>query len=154
VPHDAPRPCRSPGCTELVSDRRARGLCARHVRETRALRRNTTERRGRMSDEDLKRDRWYSSRDWRHLRRAYISANPLCEFCFARGITKAADVVDHIIERKDDDSLRLDSRNLQSLCHRCHNLKTLEERDRRRGLFAELEKKVEAKKPGVDGFPV
>ena len=107
-----------------------------------------------MTDEELKRDAWYSSRDWRNLRRSYISRNPLCEFCFARGITKAADVVDHIIERKDDDSLRLDSRNLQSLCHRCHNLKTLEERDRRRGLFDSDEKKAETEKSSVDTFPV
>ena len=154
MPHDAPQPCRYPGCRELVRDKSARGLCVGHVRETRALRRRTTERRRRMSDEDLKRDSWYSSRDWRHLRRAYISRNPLCEFCARRGITKAADVVDHIIERKDDDSLRLDSGNLQSLCHKCHNIKTLEERDRRRGFSAELEKKVQAKKPSVDDFPV
>lgn len=136
MPHDAPQECKSPGCTELVRDRRARGYCVRHVRETRALRtRNTTDRRRRMSSEELERDYWYSSRNWRNLRRAYISRNPLCEFCFARGVTKAADVVDHVVERKDDDSRRLDSSNLQSLCHRCHNLKTLEERDRRRGLF-------------------
>ena len=137
MPHDAPQPCKSPGCTELVRDRRARGYCVRHVRETRALRtRKTTDRRRRMTDEERERDAWYSSRDWRNLRRAYISRNPLCEFCFARGITKAADVVDHVVERKDDDSRRLDSSNLQSLCHRCHNLKTLAERDIRRGLFS------------------
>lgn len=85
-----------------------------------------------MDEDELKRDSWYSSSQWRGLRRTHISRSPLCEHCLLRGVVKKADVVDHIIERKDDDSLRLDSGNLQSLCHRCHNFKTMEERYKRR----------------------
>ena len=86
-----------------------------------------------MSDAEKKRDAWYSSKEWRGLRRSFISRNPLCRMCLDRGVVRAADVVDHIIERKDDDSLRLNSENLQSLCHRCHNAKTLDERRKREG---------------------
>jgi 5-methylcytosine-specific restriction protein A len=39
--------------------------------------------------------------------------------------------VDHIVERSDDDSKRLNWDNLQSLCHSCHNIKTAEEKRKR-----------------------
>ena len=90
-----------------------------------------------FTDEDRKRDNWYSSKDWRSMRRSHISRNPLCVDCLSRGLLRQADVVDHIVERKDDDSLRLDSQNLQSLCHKCHNSKTQDERRRRRDVDRE-----------------
>ena len=133
VPSEAPTPCRSPGCAELVYDRRARGLCVRHVRE-RSAKQGARARRRNFTDDDRKRDNWYSSSDWRRLRRSFISRNPLCVDCFSRGFVRKADVVDHIVERKDDDSLRLDSSNLQSLCHSCHNTKSAEQRRARRTL--------------------
>lgn len=131
MPSAAPTPCRYPGCPELVSEKAARGMCVRHVREARAFLGQRARRRN-FTDEDRKRDNWYSSKDWRNMRRSYISRNPLCVDCLSRGLLRPADVVDHIIERKDDDSLRLDSSNLQSLCHKCHNIKSAEERRRRR----------------------
>jgi len=131
MPRSAPTPCRYPGCPELVDEKVARGFCVGHMREARAFR-GMRNRRRNFSDEDRKRDNWYSSKAWRSLRRSHISRSPLCVDCISRGILRTADVVDHIIERKDDDRRRLDSSNLQSLCHKCHNTKTVEEKRRRR----------------------
>lgn len=136
MPRAAPKPCSYPGCPELVDEKAARGMCVRHVRETRALK-GARARRRNFTDEDRQRDNWYSSADWRRLRRSFISRNPLCQHCLDRGLIRKADVVDHIIERKDDDSLRLNSSNLQSLCHRCHNNKTQDEKRARERLNRE-----------------
>ena len=130
MPHSAPTPCKSPGCRELVANNRARGLCVGHMREASAPR-QTTARRRRMSDEEYNRDAWYSSKSWTKLRRAYIARYPLCRICSDNGFVRSADVVDHIVERKDDDSKRLNWDNLQSLCHSCHNNKTAEEKKKR-----------------------
>lgn len=130
MPYAAPTPCKSPGCPELVKESSARGYCVGHVRGACAPRR-TSARRRRMSDEEFKRDAWYSSKNWTKLRRAYIARYPLCRVCGDNGFVRSADVVDHIVERKDNDTLRLTWSNLQSLCHSCHNIKTAEEKRKR-----------------------
>lgn len=130
MPEAAPQGCKEPGCTNLVYKKAARGFCVRHLRETRACRPPGYRRRN-MSDEDKARDRFYSTQDWARLRSRFIHRNPLCCKCLDRGIVRAADVVDHIIEIKDDPTRRLDDQNLQPLCHRCHNAKTQDERRRR-----------------------
>ena len=130
MPRSAPTPCKSPGCPNLVAEGSAGGFCVGHVREARAPRR-TTARRRRMNNEELKRDAWYSSKKWTSLRRAFISRNPLCSICDANGFVRSADVVDHIVERKDNDALRLNWDNLQSLCHSCHNQKSADEKRKR-----------------------
>nr|WP_275591513.1 HNH endonuclease signature motif containing protein [Mammaliicoccus sp. A-M4] len=55
----------------------------------------------------------------------------LCQECLRQGYYQQANVVDHIIELKDDWSKRLDKDNLIPLCHSCHNKKTKEEQRRR-----------------------
>ena len=76
--------------------------------------------------------RFYHSKAWRTLSRQYRLNNPVCEQCLKQGIVRKVNVVDHIVELKDDFSRRLDERNLQSLCHACHNKKTAEEKNRRK----------------------
>jgi 5-methylcytosine-specific restriction endonuclease McrA len=44
---------------------------------------------------------------------------------------RKGDVVDHIIELRDDFSKRLDVNNLQTLCYSCHNKKTKIEKAKR-----------------------
>jgi 5-methylcytosine-specific restriction protein A len=52
---------------------------------------------------------------------------PLCRHCAKKGLIVEASMVDHIVpltaggEKYDDD-------NLQSLCDRCHGVKTMAER--------------------------
>lgn len=66
------------------------------------------------------RERGYTAQ-WDSLRNRYIEANPLCEEHLRRGFVFSAEVVDHMIPITDDASGRLDSANLDSLCHDCHN---------------------------------
>ena len=74
---------------------------------------------------------------WEKLRAAYISESPICEHCASRGITTGPKEsrleVDHIIPFHGiDDPLRLDWGNLQTLCRRCHAIKT--EGDKKNGV--------------------
>ena len=59
---------------------------------------------------------------WQRYRMAQLQANPLCRFCFERGLIVPAVVVDHVVRHQGhDDPLFWDTANLQSLCKRCHD---------------------------------
>ena len=130
MPYAAPQPCKRFGCPELTQS----GFCKKCKKDPRHRAyspRGTTQRRRRLNEEDRKLDAWYSSSRWRSLRNSWISRNPCCALCLRAGVIKSGEVVDHIVERRDDDSKRLDSENLQTLCHKCHNRKSAEVRQRR-----------------------
>ncbi|WCJ49031.1 HNH endonuclease [Lactiplantibacillus plantarum] len=79
----------------------------------------------RMYDSDeSKYQQFYKSSAWRKLSRRFLESNPVCVQCYQDGVIRKADVVDHVIEIKDDWSRRLDESNLQPLCYRHHNRKT------------------------------
>ena len=61
---------------------------------------------------------------WKKLRQWHIQNEPLCRHCRERGITRAAEEVDHILSVNSRPDLRLDPSNLQSLCRSCHVRKT------------------------------
>jgi 5-methylcytosine-specific restriction protein A len=67
---------------------------------------------------------------WLRLAEQHIEHSPLCAWCLKRGISNAGTAkrrnhVDHKRPFKGlDDPLRLDPSNLQTLCHRCHVIKT------------------------------
>ena len=66
----------------------------------------------------IERNKFYQSTAWRRLRGMFIKRNPLCVECESIG-----QVVDHIVPIKSGgDSLAWD--NLQTMCHRCHNVKS------------------------------
>ena len=75
--------------------------------------------------------KFYNSKAWKDLRNYYIKSNPLCKWCEEEGITKEADVVDHIKEIRDGGD-KLDSNNLMSLCNRHHIQKTNWNRSKRK----------------------
>lgn len=66
----------------------------------------------------------YNTKAWRALRRAKLSACPVCEMCERRGVSRLAEAVDHIvaINKGGDAFPALDQ--LMSLCAECHNSKT------------------------------
>lgn len=64
---------------------------------------------------------------WRASRLAFLAKNPLCVHCLAEGITTLANVVDHIIPHKGNQTLFWDMSNWQALCTPCHNRKTAKE---------------------------
>jgi 5-methylcytosine-specific restriction endonuclease McrA len=68
--------------------------------------------------------RLYGLTEWKSLRNAHLSANPLCVLCQQEGKIKVATVVDHVLPHKGDTSQFFDSDNLQSLCKLHHDRKT------------------------------
>ena len=115
--HAAPRPCRIPGCRELVLARD--GYCDAHRRQSHQ--RYNDERQASGSRVKL-----YDSAAWKRARIAQLREYPLCHRCLALGRTTEAAVVDHVIPIKRGGA-ELDSNNLQSLCKPCHNAKTRQE---------------------------
>ena len=70
------------------------------------------------SKERLVRNKFYNTTRWRKLRSMFIKENPLCVECNGIG-----QVVDHIIPiRLGGEELSWE--NLQTMCHRCHNIKS------------------------------
>lgn len=92
---------------------------------------------------DWKRDRRTTTArgygwQWQKFRRVWLSRHPLCgdreggssnehSLCVSSGRVVAATVVDHIVPHRDDDDLKFDAGNLQSLCKECHDRKTARE---------------------------
>ena len=59
--------------------------------------------------------------EWTKLSIWYRQRNPFCEACAQEGVEGVlADVVDHMIPVRNDRSLRLDPRNIWSLCNHHH----------------------------------
>lgn len=114
MPQSAPRPCGHVGCGKLVH---GASRCEQHTKQQR-------------KEYDSKREssykRGYDNR-WRKMRKIHLSSNPLCVRCKAVGKVTMAGVVDHIIPHKGNKELFSDTTNWQSLCVRCHNVKTARE---------------------------
>lgn len=88
--------------------------------------------RGGPRHEDSPRARGYDGR-WDRLSIEFRKKNPFCRWCDQEDRVTAVDVVDHIIPRKDAPERMHDWKNLQSLCHHHHGVKTeMEEYARRR----------------------
>jgi 5-methylcytosine-specific restriction protein A len=62
-------------------------------------------------------------RNWRKIREAALSREPLCRACASRGGIVEATDVDHVIARSNGGTN--DDSNLMSLCHECHSQKTV-----------------------------
>lgn len=107
------RPCRHPGCCELVSE----GYCDAH------------RPRGDRRSEESQSWRWlYFTDEWRdELRPTQLMCEPFCRECAKRGLRVKATDVDHIVDHKGDLALFRDPANLESLCHSCHSRKTMRE---------------------------
>ncbi len=73
----------------------------------------------------------YNSKRWRSLRLQYIKYNTLCVQCKDRDRIVAAKVIDHIIPVSEGGSF-YEWNNLQSLCTRCHAIKTGKEVNKRK----------------------
>ena len=109
------RPCRYPGCYELVSD----GYCAKH---------QPPKRSGQRSAE-AESWRWmYFTDEWRKdLRPTQLMREPFCRECARAGRRVRATDVDHIVDHKGDWAVFCARGNLESLCHSCHSRKTARE---------------------------
>lgn len=109
------RICNHPRCHKLIPFKER--YCETHKREEVADRRRAYD-----ETRDKKYKDFYQTKEWKYKRgRVLERDNYLCQHCLKNMIFKAADVVHHIIEIKCAWSLRLEEKNLLSLCHACHN---------------------------------
>ena len=130
--------CNYPSCDRLIPyDQR---YCSQHQykkpidyaddKERHKINADTYHRRI-TSKHEGKYQRFYRSTAWKRLSHHWLMLHPFCVQCMARGIYRKADVVDHIVELRDDWSKRLDENNLQSLCYSDHNKKTYKTKRKR-----------------------
>ena len=116
MPRSAPTPCRHPGCAQVLT---TPGYCESHQ----SLAHKDYSNARRSFDRELG---FYQSTRWRAMRAAVLADSPLCCKCQAKGLFRAAKVVDHILAIKQGGA-RFERLNLQSLCVPCHNAKTASE---------------------------
>lgn len=135
MPSAAPKPCRHPGCGQLVRD--GGGWCAVHKRVA----------PGSFADRERgsRQDRGYGA-DWDKRRKRILERDGyLCQEHKRQGILKAVGdtpfsaYVDHIKPKAECRALGWtqeqidDDTNLQTLCRSCHTAKTDREKNRGRG---------------------
>ena len=65
--------------------------------------------------------RLYDLRRWRRRSKQFLAANPLCRMCQEIGQTTLAQVVDHVVPHKGDETLFWDETNWQPLCKTDHS---------------------------------
>src|SRR5699024_6920722 len=118
--------CNHPACRNLIPF--DVDYCAQHTH----MRREKHHRYDTVRNREDKqyRDIYHSTR-WRKLRKQILLRDDyMCQYFLNKGLYKQADVVDHIIEVKDEITKAYEPENMQSLCHDCHNKKTIEEKRR------------------------
>ena len=118
MPRKSKIPCSQRGCPNLI-DPNTGGYCEKHKTERH---KHYYRSRG-----DKKETAFYKTARWKSVRRSVLFRDMgLCVIC-----KEPAVLVDHIIEVKDGGA-KYDPSNLQSLCFKCHSLKTKKvERERR-----------------------
>ena len=109
MPYRPKKPCSFPGCPNLTDGR----YCEKH----RALEPE------RISGS---RNGFYSSPEWKKVRKAFLLEHPFCAVC-----GRPATIVDHLVPIKDGGAL-LDENNFQPLCWSCHSKKSIEDGSRYR----------------------
>lgn len=127
MPTAAPRPCQHPGCGALVRD--GARYCPAHKRAA----------PGSFADRSRgsRQERGYGG-NWERLRQiVFRRDNGLCQECLRNGVlTVVGDKpysawCDHIVPKAEGGSD--DAENLQTLCRKCHQVKTDREKNRGRG---------------------
>lgn len=115
MPNKPKRLCTQPGCRGLYDPAiNACSVCGPRAK-------TGWDRDG---DRGTRQQRGYDN-PWLKLRASKVAADPLCEECEKQGYTTVATEVHHIVPFNGlDDPLRLDWKNLESLCGACHGEKT------------------------------
>ncbi|KAB0285456.1 HNH endonuclease [Vibrio fortis] len=121
--------CASAGCRNITTKR----FCSQCQIKVDIRDKESAKKRAKKSAKryDPKYQAFYKSPEWKALRERKIKQEPLCETCKDNGFIREGQDVDHVIEIKDDFSLRLDITNLRTLCRSCHVHKTVKVRKAR-----------------------
>lgn len=76
-----------------------------------------------MTEEELRIQKFYNSKEWRTKREEIMArSNGLCVICWLRGKVCSASSVHHIVKLRDNFDLRLTDNNLIAVCRDCHEL--------------------------------
>lgn len=121
MPNAAAKPCRHPGCGQLVRD--GTSYCPAHKQA----------RAGTFADRarGTRQQRGYGGA-WDKLRVVVLQRDAgLCQPCRAAGHVAVATMVDHIQPKSKGGTDDMD--NLQAICRACHTRKTDLEKNRGRG---------------------
>lgn len=78
-------------------------------------------------------DPFYLSPRWRRFRAWYLGKHPTCQQCEQEQRLTPAVMVDHIIEIKDGGQ-QIAEENAQSLCWKCHGIKSALMKNHRRSM--------------------
>lgn len=120
------RPCGQIGCSNLTN----KTYCNDHsyILEGRNKERHKHYNKYKRDEQSQK---FYNSREWKRTRLTRLQKDKyLCIRCKEDNKITHADMVDHIIPISVDWSKRLDVDNLQSLCNKCHAIKTADDKRR------------------------
>jgi 5-methylcytosine-specific restriction endonuclease McrA len=112
------------------------------------------------------RERGYSPK-WDAFAADFKQRSPWCACCWAVGIRRATEIVDHIVPVASDPERLLDPSNLQPCCRDCHDrVKRVLEKRWRAGKLATatldlrsdaahtLRRRLHRPMIGVDGYPI
>ena len=113
------KPCAYPMCPELISEGK---YCKEHL----ALARKEYNKHHR-NNHTANNKSLYNMPAWKKASKAHLRAKPLCAECERQGNYKEAQCVDHIEPHNGDMNKFWNTENWQSLCNRCHAIKTLKE---------------------------
>lgn len=107
--------CSFPGCMRICDG----GRCQQHKKQ-----------QHRSTSKNRSGDPFYSSKAWQSVRQAILLDRPLCECadCVRSGAVTPADVVDHIVPRREAPHLELEPSNLRPMSSRHHNRHTARQR--------------------------
>lgn len=123
MPISAPRPCKHPGCGQLVRD--GSGYCLSHQGD-KQLSKFADQRRG------SRHERGYGA-EWEKTRKRILRRDcGLCQPCLMQGKYRPAKQVDHKVPKFEGGTDRDD--NLQAICVACHQDKTAAEAMRARSM--------------------
>ncbi|MEK5038919.1 HNH endonuclease [Sporosarcina sp. FSL K6-3457] len=118
------RPCSHPACGNLTRTRYCEDHEHKQAEQQAARHRHYDEHK-----RDKSGAAFYKSQEWERAREhALRRDHGLCQHCLQDKHIQSADMVDHIIPIKIAYHLRIYHLNLQSLCNRCHAVKTAEDR--------------------------
>lgn len=113
--------CRYPDCVVLISrSNKKTNYCSQHQQIKRQSI-SVTDKSDELILELKKLKKFYNSTQWKRIRLLQLHREPLCVICGQTG-----QVVDHIIRLRSGGQ-SLDFKNLQTMCHRCHNSKRAQE---------------------------
>jgi 5-methylcytosine-specific restriction protein A len=118
--HIAKKVCKASRCNILTTNKS--GYCSKC--QGYKIKKETADRKAYDKQRNPLVKKWLNSARYKNDRKYFLNENPLCACCQINGVVTMANTLDHIKPHKGNYDLFWDKRNWQSLCKRCHDIKT------------------------------